>query len=195
MNSGGRALSRGQCRQPKDRNAVHVSAGRFGCAAREPLRRATAQQSISCGRAKPTRIVRIVLSDHTGQEAATIVFRSVLSTAVLKERNVRKSWLCAAAICSQAVWSLWVRPTADATLCGSIGGRFVDVTGCSDPLSYLNDALPPPPPPPPPPGAATTAAAPASATTGATTYRHAERRRVRQRGQAYQRQWLHLASA
>ncbi|MGH3674204.1 MAG: RNA-binding protein [Mycobacterium sp.] len=43
-------------------------------------------------------------------------------------------------------------PTAQATLCGSVGGRHVDVTGCADPLSYLND-IPPPPPPPPPPGA------------------------------------------
>lgn len=41
-------------------------------------------------------------------------------------------------------------PTAEATLCGSIGGRHIDVTGCADPLSYLNEALPPPPPPPPP---------------------------------------------
>ncbi|WP_197374562.1 RNA-binding protein [Mycolicibacterium baixiangningiae] len=46
-----------------------------------------------------------------------------------------------------------VVPAAQATLCGSVGGRHVDVTGCADPLSYLNDALPPPPPPPPPPGA------------------------------------------
>jgi hypothetical protein len=44
-------------------------------------------------------------------------------------------------------------PTADATVCGSVGGRHVDVTGCADPFAYLNDALPPPPPPPPPPGA------------------------------------------
>ncbi|WP_226863510.1 RNA-binding protein [Mycolicibacterium baixiangningiae] len=46
-----------------------------------------------------------------------------------------------------------VVPAAQATLCGSVGGRHVDVTGCADPLSYLNDALPPPPPPgaPPPP--------------------------------------------
>ncbi|MGB3483203.1 MAG: RNA-binding protein [Mycobacterium sp.] len=41
-------------------------------------------------------------------------------------------------------------------ICGSVGGRYVDVSGCSDPLSELNGvlpALPPPPPPPPPPGA------------------------------------------
>jgi hypothetical protein len=47
-----------------------------------------------------------------------------------------------------------VAPTAGATICGSVGGRFVDVTGCSDPFHELNDALQPPPPPgyvPPPP--------------------------------------------
>lgn len=50
-------------------------------------------------------------------------------------------------------------PPAHATVCGSVGGRHIDVTGCSDPFAYLNDALavPPPPPaappPPPPPGA------------------------------------------
>lgn len=45
-------------------------------------------------------------------------------------------------------------PAADAVICGSIGGRHVDVTGCSDPFYELNDALAPPPPPgyvPPPP--------------------------------------------
>ena len=47
-----------------------------------------------------------------------------------------------------------VAPTAGATICGSVGGRHVDVSGCSDPLYELNDALQPPPPayvPPPPP--------------------------------------------
>lgn len=44
-------------------------------------------------------------------------------------------------------------PTAHATVCGSVGGARVDVSGCADPFAYLNDALPPPPPPPPPPGA------------------------------------------
>ncbi|PEG33496.1 RNA-binding protein, partial [Mycolicibacterium agri] len=37
-------------------------------------------------------------------------------------------------------------PSAEATLCGSIGGRHVDVTGCADPLSYLQNVPPPPPP-------------------------------------------------
>uniref|UniRef100_UPI000BFF1508 RNA-binding protein n=1 Tax=Mycobacterium neglectum TaxID=242737 RepID=UPI000BFF1508 len=61
---------------------------------------------------------------------------------------MRKIWLCAAAVLFAGGLVNVGTPTADATLCGSIGGRFVDVTGCSDPLSYLNDALPPPPPPP-----------------------------------------------
>ncbi|MGE2713396.1 RNA-binding protein [Mycolicibacterium litorale] len=42
-----------------------------------------------------------------------------------------------------------VVPAAQATVCGSVGGRFVDVSGCSDPFAYLNDVLQPPPPPPP----------------------------------------------
>ncbi|ORB67000.1 RNA-binding protein [Mycolicibacterium tusciae] len=64
---------------------------------------------------------------------------------------MRKTLLCAAAVLFAGGLVNAGTPTADATLCGSVGGRFVDVTGCSDPLSYLNDALPPPPPPPPPP--------------------------------------------
>jgi hypothetical protein len=36
-----------------------------------------------------------------------------------------------------------------ASVCGSVGGAHVDVSGCSDPLSELNDVYPPPPPPPP----------------------------------------------
>lgn len=46
-------------------------------------------------------------------------------------------------------------PVSGASVCGSVGGARVDVTGCADPFSYLNDVLtpvPPPPPPPPPPG-------------------------------------------
>ena len=40
---------------------------------------------------------------------------------------------------------------ANATVCGSVGGARVDVSGCADPLSELNDALYAPPPPPPAP--------------------------------------------
>ncbi|WP_110883527.1 RNA-binding protein [Mycolicibacterium wolinskyi] len=68
---------------------------------------------------------------------------------------MRKLWPAAAATL-MFVAGLVVTgpPTAQATICGSIGGRHVDVTGCSDPMSELNDALAPPPPPgyvPPPP--------------------------------------------
>lgn len=72
---------------------------------------------------------------------------------------MRRIWLCAAAVLFAGGLVNVEIPTANATLCGSVGGRFVDVSGCSDPLSYLNEALPPPPPPaappppPPPPGA------------------------------------------
>ena len=64
---------------------------------------------------------------------------------------MRKLWLCAAAILFAGGLVTVSTPAADATFCGSVGGRLVDVSGCSDPFSYLNDALPPPPPPPPPP--------------------------------------------
>ncbi|EHI14785.1 hypothetical protein KEK_01005 [Mycolicibacterium thermoresistibile ATCC 19527] len=43
------------------------------------------------------------------------------------------------------------RPAAwEASVCGSVGGARIDITGCADPFSYLNDALNQPPPPPPP---------------------------------------------
>ncbi|MGE2832303.1 RNA-binding protein, partial [Mycobacterium sp. SMC-4] len=61
---------------------------------------------------------------------------------------MRKVLLCAAtAVIAGGVVNL-MPPTASATVCGSIGGRFVDVTGCSDPLWYLDSVLTPPPPPP-----------------------------------------------
>jgi hypothetical protein len=41
-------------------------------------------------------------------------------------------------------------PAANATVCGSVGGARVDVSGCADPFYELNDALAPPPPPPAP---------------------------------------------
>lgn len=46
-----------------------------------------------------------------------------------------------------------VAAPAGASVCGSVGGRHVNVSGCTDPFAYLDSALPPPPPPPPPPGA------------------------------------------
>lgn len=67
---------------------------------------------------------------------------------------MRKIVLCAAAAMMVGGLGHLTVPTAEATLCGSVGGRHVDVSGCADPLSYLNDALTPPPPPPPPPGEA-----------------------------------------
>jgi hypothetical protein len=42
-------------------------------------------------------------------------------------------------------------PSAGATVCGSVGGARVDVSGCADPFNELNDALYAPPPPPPAP--------------------------------------------
>jgi hypothetical protein len=42
-------------------------------------------------------------------------------------------------------------PQADASVCGSVGGARVDVSGCADTFYELNDALNAPPPPPPAP--------------------------------------------
>ena len=64
---------------------------------------------------------------------------------------MRVVWLFAAAVVSAAALMMPVTPTAHATVCGSVGGRFVDVSGCADPFSELNDALYAPPPPPPAP--------------------------------------------
>ncbi|MBE1547540.1 hypothetical protein GGC64_001548 [Mycobacterium sp. OAS707] len=63
---------------------------------------------------------------------------------------MRVVWLSAATVVSAAALMLPVTPTAHATVCGSVGGRFVDVSGCADPFSELNDALYAPPPPPAP---------------------------------------------
>jgi hypothetical protein len=61
---------------------------------------------------------------------------------------MRKVWLSVAMIVLVGGLVAPVVPTAGA-VCGSVGGRHVDVSGCSDPLYELNDALAPPPPPPP----------------------------------------------
>lgn len=61
---------------------------------------------------------------------------------------------CAAALLFGAGLTLVTAPAAGASVCGSVGGAHVDVSGCSDPFYELNDAMPPPPPPayaPPPP--------------------------------------------
>jgi hypothetical protein len=42
-------------------------------------------------------------------------------------------------------------PPASATVCGSVGGARVDVSGCADPFAELDGALYAPPPPPPAP--------------------------------------------
>lgn len=60
-----------------------------------------------------------------------------------------KLWLMAAAALMCVGAGFIAVPTAQATVCGSVGGRHVDISGCADPLSELNDALTPPPPPPP----------------------------------------------
>ncbi len=49
--------------------------------------------------------------------------------------------------------SVPLAPAAGATVCGTVGGYRVNVSGCADPFAYVDSALPPPPPPPPPPGA------------------------------------------
>lgn len=78
-------------------------------------------------------------------------------------------WLPAAAGAAVLVISTGLAvhdaPAAQATVCGSVGGAHVDVSGCSDPLYEVNDVLAPPPPPgapppPPPPPAYVPAPAP-----------------------------------
>ncbi|MCV7154587.1 hypothetical protein H7I57_26055, partial [Mycobacterium pyrenivorans] len=65
---------------------------------------------------------------------------------------MRQTWLVAAAgLFVAVVIGPAPAPTAQAAVCGSVGGRHVDVTGCADPFYELNDVLAPPPPPPPPP--------------------------------------------
>ncbi|WP_407664463.1 RNA-binding protein [Mycolicibacterium grossiae] len=59
----------------------------------------------------------------------------------------RLGMIAAAALVAGGVTVLQAPPAG--AVCGSIGGRHVDVSGCSDPLSELNEALAPPPPPPP----------------------------------------------
>lgn len=65
----------------------------------------------------------------------------------------RRIVVCASAFFWAAGMVIVSTPTADATICGTVGRR-VTVTGCTDPFSELNDTLYPPPPPayyPPPP--------------------------------------------
>jgi hypothetical protein len=56
------------------------------------------------------------------------------------------SLFAAAELCAAGV-VLPVAPTAQAAVCGSAGGRHVDVSGCADRFYELNDALAAPPPP------------------------------------------------
>ena len=64
-----------------------------------------------------------------------------------------RMWLGAAAVALVLGGGLVIptAPASQATVCGSVGGRHVDVSGCADPLYEVNDVLAPPPPPPPPP--------------------------------------------
>ncbi|MGV9801688.1 RNA-binding protein [Mycobacterium sp. NPDC003449] len=64
-----------------------------------------------------------------------------------------RSYLTAIAAVMLCAGGVSVAPTAGANVCGSVGGRHFDVSGCSDPLYELNDALAPPPPPGAPPPA------------------------------------------
>jgi hypothetical protein len=83
------------------------------------------------GRRARSRLV--VLEDHEGVD-------------------VVKMWSSACAILVFAAGlTMLGAGQANATVCGSVGGARVDVSGCADPLSELNDALYAPPPPPPAP--------------------------------------------
>lgn len=71
-----------------------------------------------------------------------------------------------AGLCATLLSSVVLPPAASADVCGSVGGRFVSVSGCGNvadaiapwvppPAAYAplpeDYAAPPPPPPPPPP--------------------------------------------
>ena len=60
-----------------------------------------------------------------------------------------RMWLGAAAVALVLGGGLVIptAPASQATVCGSVGGRHVDVSGCADPLYEVNDVLAPPPPP------------------------------------------------
>ncbi|HKP41375.1 RNA-binding protein [Mycobacterium sp.] len=60
-------------------------------------------------------------------------------------------WSICAALLFAAGLTVVGAPAANATVCGSVGGARVDVSGCADPFYELNDALAAPPPPPPAP--------------------------------------------
>ena len=64
------------------------------------------------------------------------------------DRGRQASAGCAAMLLLGASLTFSAAPVA-ASVCGSVGGAHVDVSGCSDPLSELNDVYPPQPPPPP----------------------------------------------
>jgi hypothetical protein len=71
--------------------------------------------------------------------------------------------ICAAVLLMGVGLAVQDAPAATATVCGSVGGARIDVSGCADPLYQLNDVLAPPPgapPPPPPPPAYIPAPAP-----------------------------------
>jgi hypothetical protein len=92
-----------------------------------------------------------------GDSAAQVCDSSVRSktyTARLRpcDNRVVKKWATACAFLMVAAGLTVVgAPSADATVCGSVGGARVDVSGCADPFNELNDALYAPPPPPPAP--------------------------------------------
>ena len=126
--------------------------------ARERLRRAPHSKAFSCAVAATRRLAppfseSFPITPAAGTATIVIPLRPGDGSLVLKEPNMRKIWLFAATVLFAGGLVTVGTPSADATLCGSVGGRFVDVTGCSDPLSYLHEAVlaPPPPPPPPPP--------------------------------------------
>lgn len=68
-------------------------------------------------------------------------------------RASRRAAFAAAALMLGSGVAVVTAPVSGA-VCGGVGGRHFDVSGCSDPLYELNYAAPPPPPPgaPPPPG-------------------------------------------
>ncbi len=64
-------------------------------------------------------------------------------------RTPRRAVVAVIAVLLGSGVAVWTAPVSGA-ICGSLGGRHVDVSGCSDPLYEMNYVDAPPPPPPPP---------------------------------------------
>jgi hypothetical protein len=66
-------------------------------------------------------------------------------------KTLPRTAACAGVLSFGASLMVAAAPAAQASVCGSVGGARVDVSGSADPFCELNAALNAPPPPPPAP--------------------------------------------